>query len=978
MPSLKQLEQFSTHFSKIGNEDAIIKKLGLAPEKLALPDHESLPLPEKAAPAEPKAEKKPPEPKKPPEAESKTAVPKTKAAPPASPAEEDGGGFSLDEIMGDVGDLMPDVALSEPEELPKPDYDEQTGVEAEPEESAAAGTEDDLSSLLAGFGDMPDSDAGETPQEEAPIDFDLDGFNFDDTPQTSEPEKIKGEADEVPFVLPGYDIEDTKDDEVPYVSGVTDEELASLAPKASPDEVENIKEAAAANPESPAPAEPDVPDEVEPAEPVEELDVLPGLDDFHLPSLDSVEKTASPALKKAPEEEKIKVEAISLTEEELKSLLDTIASYPLNLRVTCEKIIAEEVVEPKLLSSFIKMLVRGGNAREAAALAGKILKKKISLPKGYKTGEELEEEQASVTYIFVHKFFPIIRMALLIAALAASVTYLSYQFIYKPIRADMIYKAGYERIIAGDYSRANQRFDDAFKVRRVKDWFYKYAEKFKNERQYLLAEEKYDELLYWYPRDKKGALDYAFMESENLRNYEKADKIIRSNILDYKLNDYDGLLALGDINLEWGEIDPSRYEQARDAYAKVVLYYGQTDSIMERMMIYFIRSDKLADTLPLQNYFMKNPKSKIRAASLAELGGYLLDKRFEISKDVPDENIEHIEGIKDVLLRAVKTDYSLPESHYHLARYYHNYNARLEERQTLETAAALFDNARAESSKRMRYRIDTQQRLASLMINGREFIPAEESLAKGVLLFEDAVNRRLLTSAPEFGRLYAELGNLEYFAKSGNYDEAIKFYLQSEQNGYAPPEVLYRLGSAYYREGSYERAMSRFISVSRTLPFNRRLLNAMGNVAYMRSDIFAAQGYYNKLLQLLENDRNRFPMLLPNERPEHKELVERMMVARNNLGVTLNALSARTGNSAYRAQALGEFAESSRAWDTIERDPATLVRAGITESSIPGASLPYLNIQHTLYPIPGDQGRIFMQIDKDVLEPSEWEELVQR
>jgi hypothetical protein len=146
----------------------------------------------------------------------------------------------------------------------------------------------------------------------------------------------------------------------------------------------------------------------------------------------------------------------------------------------------------------------------------------------------------------------------------------------------------------------------------------------------------------------------------------------------------------------------------------------------------------------------------------------------------------------------------------------------------------------------------------------------------------------------------------------------------------------------------------------------------------MRSDYFAAEGYFKRLLNMLESDRNRLPILLPHENPEHRDLVERMMIARNNLGVTYNALAARTGNPAYRARALGEFAESSRAWDALERNPDTLIRAGISDAAIPGTSLPYLNIQNTLYPAQNSAGLLFVQIDKDLPDDSWWEELMNK
>ncbi|GMO44596.1 MAG: hypothetical protein Ta2B_25580 [Termitinemataceae bacterium] len=853
---------------------------------------------------------------------------------------------------GIIGDSPEDGAAVDDSFSPEIDFgdlDLDGGLDAD---ATDTGNADD-----SGFGDL---DLGGTATGDDGISGDLDIADINLDAAATEQEQFIIDED-----LPS-------DEDFPSVSDVTDEEMASLAPSALP-----IGEDAPApiNEELPVIEEFAADGGNEEQAPTSEL--LPDLDDFDLPPIDETPKTKT-AKEVLAEESPIaeeKIEAISLSNEDLDSLLETLASYPLNLRIACEQVIAEEVVPPGQLSSLIRLLINNASPREVASLVGKILNKKIILPKNYKTGEELEEEQESFAYIFINKFFPIARLALLIAAVVASIVYLTWQFIVIPIDANNIYKQGYKQIEEGQYDRANQLFSKAFAKKHVKDWFYKYAEKFTEERQYILAEKKYDDLLIWYPHDKKAALDYATLEKD-LRNYEKADNIIRRNILDYKVDDPEGLIALGDINLDWGEYLPERYEEARQAYARYITAYGQSDPILERMLKYFIRTDNLGEVLPLQEHFMADPKTKISAWTLAELGGYLLDKHFEVSEGVPDENIERISGIKDVLLRSVKTDPALPESHYHLARYYHNYGATLEERQTLQNAAAAFDAARPESPKRSTYRIDTQEHIATLLVKDREFHPAEEALVKGINIYEDAISRRILGISSKFGKLYADLGDLEYFTKEGDMQRAIDFYLGAERNAYAPPEIQYRLGSAYYILEQYENAQDRYFRVLMEMPYNRRLLNAMGNVSYKNADFFAAQGYYQKLLSLLESDRNRLPMLLPNERPEHRELVERMMLARNNLGVTFNALSARTGDPGYRAKALALFAESARAWDTLERDPITMVRPGTGGLALPGASLPYLNIKHTLYPVPGDEGALFMEIDKDVNEPSQWEELM--
>ncbi|MDR2053663.1 MAG: tetratricopeptide repeat protein [Treponema sp.] len=720
--------------------------------------------------------------------------------------------------------------------------------------------------------------------------------------------------------------------------------------------------------------------------------VFGGLEDFNLAGLDdsvfgSAVKMApqsAPAAAKGKQRRAVKsaalkseeVEEINLSEEQYNKILATINSYPLNLKLAVEEIIAEQVVEPALLSTLIKLLIAGGTPQDAASLAGKILGRTIPVPKAFekKTGKDFEEEQAGFPYIFIHKFLPVAAIFLVVLLFAASLAFLIRQFIYLPLHAESIYKTGLERIEDGEYERAKDRFDEAFKIHRVKKWFYRYAEAFRDERQYLDAEEKYDQLLNWYPRDKKGALDYAAMET-NLRNYPKAENIIRSNILNYAVNDRDGLLALGDNYLAWGEEDPDRYEDARSAYAKLLERYGWKDPIVERMLLYFIRTDNLAEVIPLQAYFDESFKRKIDPRTIAEMGGYLLDKRLEETDGVPDANISRIQGLRNLLLRAVRTGPALPEAHYHLARYYHDFGNSEEERTALERALSVFDSAPEESSRRIGRRIDAERRMAAVLTNSREFFKAEEHLVKGIGIFEDAQRRQRLSAAPEYGRLYADMGDLEYFTKSGDMETSLGFYRRAEQNDWAPPEIQYRMGAAHYLLGEWEDALGYFFDVSEEMPMNRRLLHALGNVSYKRGNFYAAQGYYSRLMDLLETERARFPALTPNDRPDHLELAERLMVARNNMGVTMEALTQRTGNPGYRAGALGLYVESSRAWDVLTRDPVTMVRSGAGELSTPGINLAFLNSRNLLYPRTGYEPELYLRIDKDVLEPSAWEEL---
>jgi tetratricopeptide (TPR) repeat protein len=329
-----------------------------------------------------------------------------------------------------------------------------------------------------------------------------------------------------------------------------------------------------------------------------------------------------------------------------------------------------------------------------------------------------------------------------------------------------------------------------------------------------------------------------------------------------------------------------------------------------------------------------------------------------------------------MLLEAIRAEPTLPEPHYHLARYHHNLGNTYEERLTLENAIRAFDLARTESVRRRLYNVDTRYRYANLLIDNKEFFLAEEQLVKGIELYEDFLSRNLVSASPQLGQLYAARGDLEYFVKTGNMQAALTNYRLAERYGHSPPEIQYRMGAAYYQLEDWRNALEYIFRASSQLPLNRRVLYALGNATYKRGDYFAAQGYYNRLLDLLESQRVRLPVLLPNDNPQFKELGERLMMARNNAGVVYEALAEQTGNREYRTRALAYYAESARAWDAITRDPDTMIRMRLSENpNAPGINLGYLNANNALRPASDYRPEIFIRIDRDILEPSRWEEL---
>jgi len=678
-------------------------------------------------------------------------------------------------------------------------------------------------------------------------------------------------------------------------------------------------------------------------------------------------------------------EELSLSSEELAVFQETLASYPLNLRLACGELIAERHLKPENLERLVLLIASGASADEAAALAEKLLERRIVIPKGFvkKTGEELEAEQSSFGYIFIHNFLPVFRLLMLIAVALVCVGYLSLRLIINPLRAEQQYQLGIERIEAGEFAIANERFNRAFRIQPKKSWFFEYARAFQNARQYTLAEEKYLELLNFTASrnrraipEKAAVLEYAAMVGGVLGNHERAESILRRNILDFSPWDRDAILALGDNALSWSEYDPARLETARESFAILMERHGRSDPLLERMLLYFIRTDNLEEVLALQDHFMFSERRQISALALAELGGYLLDKRLEDVRGVPNEFLHLVGGIREVLLRSVRQDPFLPEAYYHLARYYNYFEYLNDERHTLEVGLRVFAAAHEESARRIRYHIDALRRYGDVLIKNREFFPAEENLERAVRLYQDAISRRLLSPSPEYGRIYATIGDLEFFTREGNMERALEYYNLAEGSGWSPPEIRYRMGVAFYLTEQWESALTQLSLAQRETPLNPRILYALGNVSFMRGNFFAAQGHYDQLLSMLNADRQRIPAIIANGDDQQMDLAERLMVAQNNLGVTLEALTQRTGNNSFRARAQGLYSESAQAWDILTRDPDTMIRMRPAPGlNAPSVNAGFLNIQNSLNPKSDYEPFFFLRVDKDMFSSSVWENL---
>ena len=523
-------------------------------------------------------------------------------------------------------------------------------------------------------------------------------------------------------------------------------------------------------------------------------------------------------------------------------------------------------------------------------------------------------------------------------------------YIYRPLKANSLYKQGYALLEADEYPQAEQRFKEAVRYRNIKSWFYKFAQGYRNHKQYERAAVMYDDILKRYKNDKQAGLEYARMQWQDLSDYEGAIRILNDRLLLYFVNDADGLLELGDIYLDWGDNgNPEMYENARSNYASLMSLYGAKDLYLSRMLRYFIKTDDLKEVLRLKEIFYPKKKT-LGALELTELSGYMFEKMT--GKLSPSEAYlkDRIEDVKALMEKAIEADPTNPTALYNMARYYINMTNFNGAMAYLDAALDAFKNARTLKKADVYKQIDSYRLKGEIFIKKQEIIKAVETFTDGISTFKAQVPA--LPGNHIIGQLYSDMADIDYF-KFNNIDSAFEYYKAAIENENDTPSIRYKIGAIQYEKGAMQEAMGSFMATAEAVPDDNNLLMALGNVLINRNSYNAAKGYFEKLIDNLNVIRSDKKIMIPQSDPRDEAIVDMYMKACNNLGVILYNLAKRTGNSQLRAQATINFTESMRAGDALTRNQTSMKRkdvSNLAEENIRYMIKPGADFEPAAYP----------------------------
>ena len=656
----------------------------------------------------------------------------------------------------------------------------------------------------------------------------------------------------------------------------------------------------------------------------------------------------------------------TLSDAQYKQFLKNLSEYPLNVRLAFENLIVQDEFTDDAEFEIIEKILNKAPARQVASFLEKMLDTSIPVPRDFehRTAEEYEAYKKSLSYQLRNRIIPACLIGITLMLASFGIFQFAKNCIYKPLKANSLYKQGYALLQADEYPQSEMKFEEACKYRISKKWFFNYARGYRNHKQYQRASAMYDRILSFFKHDKAAGLEYADMELNDMANYERAEEIVRREVLDYHINDPDGILKLGDIFLEWGtEKEPEKLELAREQYANLLQLYGKdqrsSDLYLSRMMRYFIRTDNLKQVIPLKKVFEPREKS-LCADDWAELSGYLLDKYYGTLAPSEEYLRYEIDGLRGLLLRAVKTNPDNPIAYYNLAKYFikSGENAAIEN--TLQTAIEKFNTVPSMKKRDIYKYIDSYRLLGEQYIDMENYLQAQEQFSEGISLFTTERDNAGFEGNPDIGKLYEDMGNIKY-SISGDYDDALTNYKYSVELGNDTPNLRYRIGYIQYKKNNYGEALGSFMKAGDGNVKERNLMLAMANTLFLRGDDYAAQGYYSQLIDSLDREVEKRGIVFPQTSVKDYDVVNTYLYASNNYGVTLYNLAKRTGNSALNAQAIVQFSQSLRAWDALTRNQETLVR-------LEGSNLAQQNIQYITHQVPEFEPSIYTDISKTLLD----------
>ena len=503
----------------------------------------------------------------------------------------------------------------------------------------------------------------------------------------------------------------------------------------------------------------------------------------------------------------------------------------------------------------------------------------------------------------------IIRVAAIFLVLFVGIVLLSYQFIYKPVKANDYFKRGLADISNGAYNDAERNFEQGnrLKPRQIK-WFNRYGKAYIEREMFPDALTKIEGALNIKPRDFDSRVLFGYYyRSKGEKQLSEEDYIKGEELYNDMLSYVSKKKELQTVYDELGILmisrarnlsQPNYYDNAYNNYIQMINLFGDNVIARKRAMLIRIYQNNYNQVKALQQHIDNLKRGYIDDDVYPKLARYLLNNDDfygartlleKILKKYPS-NIEAIVGY---------ADYQARLKHYERARDI-----------LVNTALPLYENNPYQRGREFVYNM-----LGQIYYNLGEY--------------GNSINN--FNAALSINQTYPDanynLANL-YFYQDKDYEKAKEHYQLAYDN--LPPELrgdqlLYNLSWIYYLNNEFDRAFEGFNALFQKNPSNSVVSYALGNSLLHLDRANLANGFYRNALNQILARRERLGRLEMRTESDFF-LLSYLASLYNNIGVSYAYNSVVGNNIQNEQEAFRNFVLASEYFDQVRTSNIDLER----------------------------------------------------
>ena len=503
----------------------------------------------------------------------------------------------------------------------------------------------------------------------------------------------------------------------------------------------------------------------------------------------------------------------------------------------------------------------------------------------------------------------IIRVAAIFLILFVGIVLLSYQFIYKPVKANDYFKRGLADISNGAYNDAERNFaqGNRLKPRQIK-WFNRYGKAYIEREMFPEALTKIEGALNIKPRDFDIRVLFGYYyRSKGEKQLSEDDYIKGEELYNDMLSYVSKKKELQTVYDELGILmisrarnlsQPNYYDNAYNNYIQMINLFGDNVIARKRAMLIRIYQDNYNQVKALQQHIDNLKSGYIDDDVYPKLARYLLNNDdFYGSRTLLEKILKKYPTNIDAIVGYA--DYEARLKHYEKARDI-----------LINTALPIYEN--------------------NPYIRGREFVyNMLGQIYYNLGEYGNSINN--FNAALEINKTYPDanynLANL-YFYQDKDYQKAKEHYQLAYDN--LPPELrgdqlLYNLSWIYYLNNEFDRAFEGFNALFQKNPSNSVVSYALGNSLLHLDRANLANGFYRNALNQILARRERLGRLEMRTESDFF-LLSYLASLYNNIGVSYAYNSVVGNNIQNEQEAFRNFVLASEYFDQVRTSNIDLER----------------------------------------------------